>query len=163
MARASTSWVVAGVPVAGFMVTNTYYRKEKDCVCGRVNTECFGKKKRRDKILQHFSHTCYLDERAQVVLQAFLVTLGHDVYNHPESTRQCLAHVSATEGTRQRQGKCRRPSNRRQLTAISWASLVAAVRTSNSCISTVGRKLTMTWVSVAWRHCLNEEAKQRWR
>lgn len=29
MARASTSWVVVGVPVAGFMVTNTYYKKKK--------------------------------------------------------------------------------------------------------------------------------------
>lgn len=40
----------------------------------------------------------------------------------------------------------------RQLTAISWASLVAVVSTSNSCMSTVGRKLMIMWVSVAWRH-----------
>lgn len=45
-------------------------------------------------------------------------------------------------------------TDRRQLTAISWASLVAAVSTSNSCISTVGRKLMITWVSMACRHYL---------
>lgn len=43
----------------------------------------------------------YLDERAQVVLQAFLVTLGHYVYDYPGSTQQGLAHVLATEHTRQ--------------------------------------------------------------
>lgn len=89
------------------------------------------------------------------MLQALLVTFGDYVYDHPESTQQGLAHILATGDTRQQHVKCKRASNRRQLTAMSWASLVAAVRTSNSCISTVGRKLTMTCVSVAWRHCGN--------
>lgn len=61
----------------------------------------------------------YLDEGAQVVLQALLVTFGDYVYDHPESTQQGLAHVLATNGTRQRHIKCKRPSNRRQLTAMS--------------------------------------------
>ena len=35
-------------------------------------------------------------------------------------------------------------SHRVELTAISWASLVAVVRTSNSCIRMVGRNLMIT-------------------
>lgn len=43
-------------------------------------------------------------------------------------------------------------THRVELTAISVASLVAVLRTSNSCISTVGRNLIMTLVSMACRH-----------
>lgn len=91
----------------------------------------------------------YLHKRAQVVFQALLVTSGDYMYDHTEGTEAghsyrvsvCLQHLLVqTAFTFHRSGK----TDRSELTAISWVSLVAAVSTPNSCISTVGRKLMIT-------------------
>lgn len=45
---------------------------------------------------------CYLDERAQVMLQALLVTFGDHVDDHPESTEPGHIHVFAINCTKRR-------------------------------------------------------------
>lgn len=97
-----------------------------------------------------FSFCLYLYKRAQVVFQSFLMTSWDYMYDHTEDTKQrnetCTVNTTLI---------CINKwlTDRRELTAISWASLVAAASTSNSCISTVGRKVMITCVSMACRHC----------
>lgn len=98
----------------------------------------------------------HLDKRVQVVFQPLLMTSGHYMYDHTEHTEQGTVILGALQSVSNSRNCShilhRWSTDRRELTAISWASLVAAVSTSNSCISTVGRKLTITWVSMACRH-----------
>lgn len=118
-----------------------------------------GRAKADDFNKDAFGHQNYLDKRPQVVLQALLMTFRDYMYDHTESTAQdshihtVLKTVLNNTGVVLNTKNLHRLStDRRQLTAISWVSLVAVVSTSNSCMSTVGRKLMITWVSVAWRH-----------
>lgn len=87
----------------------------------------------------------YLNKRAQVVFQSLLVAFGNYMYDHTEGTEHGNSIYVLLSGVKA--VKVQRISflaDRKELTAISWASLVAAVSTSNSCISTVGRKVMMT-------------------
>lgn len=102
----------------------------------------------------------YLNKRAQVVFQSLLVAFGNYMYDHTEGTEHGNSIYVLLSGVKA--VKVQRIcflADRKELTAISWASLVAAVSTSNSCISTVGRKVMMTWVSMACRHW-GKEARQ---
>lgn len=119
----------------------------------------------------------YLQKSTKVMLQTLLMTLRHYVNDYPEKNRHtsvisyALNHIKRlykevlpktlnlftgiqnSNIYNNLSEKSNQVENHLvELTAISWLSLLAIVRTSKSWTSTVGRNLMMTWVSTACRH-----------